>query len=151
LWNVWLALIVIGAAVIVAFKYVFKVSVIKKVRLIGPLAKGKEIIVSLDVRNRSLGEVKDVAVRDSVPSVAEVVERFETIRPTVKRTTTGTALIWKFDALKAGEERVLTYRIKPTVEILGTLRLPAASVMFSTKKHATKTSYSPRAVVGKKR
>jgi predicted transcriptional regulator len=36
--------------------------------------------------------------------------------------------------LKAGEERVITYRIKPVVNIIGTLKLPGAKVSFTLKK-----------------
>ncbi len=151
LWKVWFVLILIGAAVVVAFRYVFKIGVVKRVGHVGPLTKGKEIFVHLEVKNRSIGEVKDVVVRDSVPSIGDVVERFYTLKPVVKKTNTGTALIWRLDSLKAGEERVLSYSFKPRADIFGTLRLPITSVMYSTTKHQTKTSYSNRVIAGGKR
>ena len=148
LWKVWTAVILIGGALVVAFKFVFTVAVVKKVGSVGALRKGKEIIVHLEIKNRSINEVKDVVVRDGVPSFGEVSEKFHTIKPTVKRTTSGTALIWKFDTLRAGEERVLSYIFKPRIDVLGSAKLPLASVMFNTKRHQTKTSYSNRAFVG---
>ncbi len=151
LWKVWSLLIVVGAAVVVAFRYVFKIGVVKRVGQTGPLTKGKEIFVHLEVKNRSIGEVKDIVVRDSVPSVCEVVERFHTLKPAVKKMNTGTALIWRLDSLKAGEERVLSYSFKPRVDVFGEMRLPIASVMYSTTKHQTKTSYSNRVFAGGKR
>lgn len=151
LWKIWTAAILIGAAIFIAFKYVFTVAVSKRISHVDRFAKGKDVVVHIEVKNRSLNEVKDVIVRDGVPSFAEVVERFFTLKPTVKKTTTGTALIWKFDSLKPNEERVLTYTFKPRIDVVGSVRLPLASAMYNTPRHQTKTAYSNRIIVGKNR
>ncbi|MEM2915695.1 MAG: hypothetical protein QXH91_09930, partial [Candidatus Bathyarchaeia archaeon] len=132
-WNALLIILAIIGFVVYAFNYVFRISIIKKHRYAGPITKEKEIIMSLEVRNRTRHEIKDVLIRDFVPSIATVVDRFDTLRPTIRKVTGGTELIWRLDSLGPLEERVLTYRVKPAVDIIGTLRLPKALMRYSDK------------------
>ncbi len=145
--NLWIVLMVIGVSIIVAFKYVFAFQIVKRHRHRGPITKDSEIVISLDVRNRTRHEMKDVVVKDFVPSIVKVVERFDTVRPKVKAVAGGTELYWKFDSLGAGEERVLTYRVKPAMEIIGGLKLPKAHAKFIDKKKEKKVVTSKHVVI----
>jgi len=100
----------------------------------GLLAEGREITISLNLKNRQRKVIKDIIVHDSVPPLAAVVKKFDTLVPSLKRKVSGTELTWKIKELRAKEERVLTYRIKPTIDILGKLKLPKAHVIYKTKK-----------------
>jgi len=100
----------------------------------GLLAEGREITISLNLKNRQRKTIKDIIVHDSVPPLAAVVKKFDTLVPSLKRKVSGTELTWKIKELRAKEERVLTYRIKPTIDILGKLKLPKAHVIYKTKK-----------------
>ncbi len=100
----------------------------------GLLAGGKEITISLNLRNRSRKVIRDIVVRDHVSPLAAVVKKFDTLVPNINRKVTGTELTWKIKELKPKEERVLTYKIRPSVDILGQLRLPKAHALFKTKK-----------------
>ena len=90
----------------------------------------KEIQIMLEVRNRTRHILKDAVVRDYLPASAQVIDRFDTLRPIVRKTLGGTELSWKFETLKPHEERIITYRIKPSMEIVGEIRLPTANIRY---------------------
>lgn len=131
--NLIAVAVVIIAGVIFIFSYIYKLEVVKHYRHVGSGAE-RETIISLDVRNGSSKEIRDVYVRDFVPSIARVIERFETLKPTVKRSEGGTELIWKLESLGPKEDRVITYRIKPMLEVHGAIKLPRASASYYDKK-----------------
>ncbi len=141
-WQIWLVFILLAAVVYFAFQFVFTPTISKSHTHTGPLTKDKEVSISLDVTNRSAHEVKDLVVRDFVPAAVKVVPRFGTVRPQVRESSSGTELLWKFDSLKPGEERVLTYRVKPTVDIMGSLQLPQAQLQYSDRKKQKKVTAS---------
>jgi hypothetical protein len=133
-WNALLIILALVGVVLYAFKYVFRIAIIKRHKHVGPLTREKEIVMSLEVRNRTRHEIKNVLVRDFVPSIATVVERFDTLRPTLRKVAGGTELVWKLDSLGPLDERVLTYRVKPTVDIIGSLKLPKAVIRYTDKE-----------------
>lgn len=143
----WFVSLVIIFFVAISFRYTFSPKLIKRHRHEGPITRDKEIVVSLDVRNKAMHEIRDVIVRDFVPSIVSVVDRFDTIRPKIRKTEGGTELIWRFESMKPREERVLTYRVKPIVEILGSLKLPKAHIKFLDRKRERKTVASKSVVV----
>ncbi len=128
--NPWTIAIVAAIALYVIYLNFYSLAAVKSYYLKGPLAKDKEVAVSVEVKNRGYREVRDIVVRDKVPAVAKLEERFETLRPLTRKLTDGTELTWRMDAIKPRETRVLTYRIKPVMEILGTLNLPEVKVSF---------------------
>ena len=138
LWQIVLLSVLIIIAVAYAFTYVFTIRIVKKHRLFGPVAGSKEITITLEVKNRTRHTIHDVYVRDFLPPFATIVERFETVKPVVRKVSGGTEVIWKFDLLRSMDERVLTYRIKPTMEVLGEIKLPRAIIRYSDKKKQLK-------------
>jgi hypothetical protein len=114
------------------------------------LVKDKEISITLDVKNKTFDILRDVYVRDYVPSVAKLTEKFETIKPSLVRAAgKGTELIWKFDVLRQMDERIIRYKIKPVVEVTS-LNLPNAVMRYTDKKKEKKTVYSRSLILGKK-
>jgi hypothetical protein len=101
---------------------------------LGFLSGGKEITISLHLKNKKRKKIKDITVHDTVPPLAAVVKKFDTLVPTVKRKDTGTELTWHIKELRPKEERVLTYKIKPTIDVLGKLKLPKAHATYKTGK-----------------
>jgi len=95
----------------------------------------KEEVVHLHVRNRSRHEIKNITVKDRVPQLARVVKKFDTVTPQIKLTTRGTLLTWKIDKLGPGEERILSYRIIPVMEVPGGIKLPKAHFSYEGRKH----------------
>lgn len=147
LWKIWLSAIAIVVIVVLAFKFVFTVKIMKRSRFVGPITKETEVPVSIEVVNRSVHEVRDVYVRDFIPPIAKLAPKFETMKPSVRETIGGTEVTWKFDSLRAGEERVITYRIKPKMDVMGTLKLNPATVTYSNRKRQKKSAASGLLIV----
>jgi hypothetical protein len=147
LTNAWVVILILVILTVFAFKYVFTLSLIKKHKYLRPLTKEREVTIFLEARNRTRHLIRGLYIRDFVPSIATVVEKFDTLRPVVRKVVGGTELVWKLDFLRPREERVITYRIKPTVEVAGTLKLPNAYMRYETKKKEIKRVVSKSAFV----
>lgn len=131
LLPVCIAVIFIIIVVYILFSITLKPLIIKKHKYV---KAEKEISISLDVKNRCMSEIKDVTIKDFVPPLVQLVEKFDTLRPKTKKIRHGVELTWKFDSLKPREERVLTYRIKPAVEVIGTLKLSSTTLTYVDRK-----------------
>lgn len=147
LWGAWGFAAILIIIIIIAFRIVYGPGIIKRFRHFGSLTRGKEVLISLEVRNRSMHTIKDVVVKDFVPPIVGVVQRFDTLKPAIKRSRRGTEVIWKFNSLRPREERVLTYRIKPVVDIEGILKLPKAKMTYTDRKKRRKASISKSIIV----
>lgn len=118
---------------IIVASYYYKPTLMKKYS--GMLVQEKETIVTLHIKNNSAREIHNVIVKDHVPPVAVVVKEFDTLAPEIRRTQRGTDLIWKIDKLKSKEERILTYRIKPVIDVEGRFKLPKAHFTYKSGKN----------------
>ncbi len=104
-----------------------------------------EIKITLELRNHSKKPIKNVAVTDIVPSIANVDKSLElgTLKPQeTKYSKTGTKVIWSLAELDAHEHRLITYKIKAKLNILGTFSLPRAETEFERKKGQRRKAYS---------
>jgi hypothetical protein len=119
-------------------------------KYMGVLSKDEEVTISLHVRNKSRKILDNVTVKDFVPAIATVIKEFGTIVPTIQRKTTGIELTWRVKDIKPKEERVLTYKIRPVIEILGDLKLPKAHLLYETKKGKEKRSLSKTITIMRK-
>ncbi len=88
------------------------------------LKKGKEVSVSLHVKNMMRG-MENVVVKDTIPSGLQLARGFETMKPLIRKITGGTELVWRIGSLKPQEERVVHYTLRPT-ETHGSIPLPSA-------------------------
>ena len=103
-----------------------------------------EIKIVLDVKNKSK-PLKDVTIMDLVPGIANVEKSLElgTLRPKeVKHTKQGTKVVWNLAELDANEHRVITYKVKAKLNIVGTFSLPRAVVEFAKKGKKKGKAYS---------
>jgi len=132
--GLWLTLIIIGALTYFSYRYTFTATVVKICKYKGAIKKDKEIFVAVEVKNKTVRELNDVILTDRLPAVVQVVEKFDTLQPKIRKSKGGTELVWNLGKLKPREERVVTYRIKPVMDIAGSLRLPAASLSYTGKK-----------------
>jgi len=146
-WNAVLVIIAVILLVLIAFRYVFTIRISKSYRKFATVAGAKEILVSLEVKNRTRHVLKDVIVRDYLPSSAHIIERFDTMRPTIQKTLAGTELVWKFETLRPHEERVISYHIKPSMDIVGEIRLPKANVRYMDQRKEFRKSISKHLIV----
>jgi hypothetical protein len=121
-----------------------------KKNYIGAFAENEEITISLNLKNKGRKMLNNVIVKDIVPPLATVIKKFETLEPKISITPNGTQLTWVIKELKPKEEIVITYKIKPVIEITGGFKLPKAFFMFETKKGKKKKILSKTiTIVGK--
>ena len=94
-----------------------------------------EMSVILRVQNRGRTKIKDIEVTEIIPSIINIEREVSigSLQPTKvlmheKKQTT--IIKWELDNLDVSEERVLSYRIKSKLAILGNFSLPAATAVF---------------------
>ena len=96
-----------------------------------------EVKITLELRNHSKKLIKEVLVTDLVPSIANIDRGLElgTLKPQeIKHAKEGTKVVWSLAELDGHEQRLITYKIKAKLNILGTFSLPRATVEFKRKK-----------------
>lgn len=94
-----------------------------------------EIKVKIFVKNRSRSALESITITDKVPGITDYVEssNLGSMKPSrmTKTTAKGTILHWDLDKLDAFEERIITYRLKSKLRVVGDMSLPRAKVKFT--------------------
>lgn len=104
-----------------------------------------ELKITLNVRNLTARALKDVTIIDTVPGIANVEKSLElgTIKPQeIKPGKLGSTVIWNLAELDAHEHRIITYKIKAKLNILGTLSLSRAVVEYGKGQSKRRKAYS---------
>ncbi len=108
--------------------------------------------VTLVAKNLSGQAVKDLEVTDQVPGIANVEKDIEmgTLKPSqMLRGKHGQVFVkWKLSEIEGKEERIITYKIKTKLNIIGTITLGRAKATYLTSGGKKKTSYSNTYRVG---
>jgi len=147
-YSVILVLIILIIIGIVAYKIsksplvlVKEASNVKKRE--GGISEFKIVIV---VRNRGTKTLNHIHVSDKVPKIADVEKEVTigTLQPVkiMKHEHKGSMIKWIIDELAPGEERIINYRIKSSLSILGDFSLSAAKAHFwvNKKEKSTKSN-----------
>jgi hypothetical protein len=140
--------IILIAVVVIALVFLQSTAFTINKNVIGDkrMKSGKEISVSLNLKNKKR-EIDKAIVKDVVPSGFSIVSKFETVKPIIRKIADGIELNWKVSKLKPQEERVFHYTIKP-VETLKERKLPSAEIKAVQnkklmKKNSNKISLAP--------
>ncbi|MFH1331731.1 MAG: hypothetical protein ABIH63_00395 [archaeon] len=100
--------------------------------------KGGEILgmkILLHVKNRTGNKITDIKVIDILPSVLKTAQEFGTLKPNqIQKGERSSRLIWNIESLEGGEERLLSYKVEPSLQIFGTVILPPAMMRFRKGK-----------------
>ena len=108
--------------------------------------------ITLVIKNLSNHMLKDVEVFDTAPSIASVEKDVDigTLQPAeILRDRKGSILLkWKVSELEAKEERLISYKIKSKLDIVGTIHLQRAKVKFKSARGQNRISYSNTYRVG---
>ncbi len=110
-----------------------------------------EVKITLEAKNITGQHLKEVAIADLIPSIANLEKGLDvgTLKPSeVKHTQKGTKVIWSLAELDAHEHRVITYKIKAKLSILGTFSLPRATMEYKTARGRKRKAYSPVFKIG---
>lgn len=94
-----------------------------------------EVKISVSIKNNSNLTFDNLTVTDTVPSIASVVQDsgFGPVKPNKILTSkkTGNVLVkWELESLGPGEDKILSYKIKPKLSILGSFDLQAVTVRY---------------------
>ncbi|MDY6761952.1 MAG: hypothetical protein SVY41_02805 [Candidatus Nanohaloarchaea archaeon] len=133
-----LVLLVLGAVVLAVRQY-RKPHIVKRV-----YRKDGTHSVHLRVENRSGSALEDVTVKDFVPSICSLVEKFDASPP--ERIRDGgevTELEWELGRLETGEERILTYSLSSQVQVEGETTLPSAHIDYVRRGRRKKRHSHP--------
>ncbi|MGV8168762.1 MAG: hypothetical protein ACP5N3_01785 [Candidatus Nanoarchaeia archaeon] len=94
-----------------------------------------EIKVKLFIKNRSRRTLEQISVSDKVQGITEHIESntLGSMKPSriTKTTAKGTILHWDLDKLDAFEERIITYKLRSKLKVVGDMTLPRARVKFT--------------------
>ncbi len=142
----WFALLLVVFIIYFSFRISFTPLILKRHKHVGPISREKEIKITIEVKNRSYKEIKNIRVIDQIPPIARVLDKFDTLPPKIKKVKDGTRLEWRIRSLKPKEERILTYYIKPLVDIVGELKLPEAKIEIKEGKKR-KIIKSPKTII----
>jgi len=143
-----LVLIIIIIIAIIVLYYAFRspIIVLKNAEPLGKTEEGlSEVKIRLYLKNRSRKPVSNIRVVDTVPSIAEIDKRTHlgSMEPvSIGKSKRGTVPRWELDVLEAYEERIITYRIKSKLTLIGGIRLPCSRVTFDAGKGKERTTYS---------
>lgn len=97
-----------------------------------------ELKVMIQLLNRTKDPVKDVKVVDILPNMLSTATDFGTLKPNkTQKGERSARLIWDIDELEPGEERVISYKVKPGLHIIGNIFLPAALLRYRNKNQKT--------------
>jgi hypothetical protein len=104
-----------------------------------------ELKVILEVKNISNRPLKNIIVTDFVPGIADIEKNIElgTLKPKEFRPgKEGTKVIWSFEDFDPKEHRLITYKVKSRMNILGTMSLPRAKLEFTRSNGRKSHAYS---------
>ena len=124
--------ILIIAAIVLYFLFRSPIVVRKSIGNIGMSEGGiSEAKVVVRVKNRSAKQITNIEVMDNLPHIAHVEKELSigSMQPhaVLNHPKKGVMIKWAIETLEAGDERVLSYRMKSRLPILGEFSLPAAS------------------------
>lgn len=136
-----LVVIIVFAIIIIVLYYVFRspLTVRKTVTNIVKSEGGVSgFKVVLKIKNRGKKELKDIEVGDLVPRIVMIEKEISigTLQPykIINNEKKGMIIKWKLESLENNEERVLSYKIKSRLSILGSFTIPSATARFKHNK-----------------
>jgi hypothetical protein len=119
----------------------------KEASVIGSQEEGlTELKVVLHLKNRSQKVIENVRITEKTPRLV----RFEkdsyvgTLAPEkiIEHNKLGTTVRWYLKSLEPFEERIITYKIKSKLTIIGGFTLPRVIVRFDTSQGRERVTYS---------
>ncbi|MBN2422113.1 hypothetical protein JXB41_02710 [Candidatus Woesearchaeota archaeon] len=137
------------AVLAIIFYYISRSPIVSKKELIiiGSVNAGiSEMKIILYLKNRTSDVVNNIMISDKIPSLAELIKEsyLGTLEPTkiLVHDKKGTIVKWELKSLEPFEERVITYRIKSKLNIVGGISLPPTKIKFDTKKGKERVIFS---------
>ncbi len=133
--NLFVAILIILVALAAYYVLRSPMVISKTAIIIGRKHGGiSDLSVRVNIVNRGKVSLSDVIITDKVPNLLDMYKEFEegTLRPTsiLKHEKKGTIVKWSIRALEPGEERIIHYKVKTRLSIIGSLSLPITVAKF---------------------
>ncbi|MFT4304560.1 MAG: hypothetical protein ACMXX8_00570 [Candidatus Woesearchaeota archaeon] len=137
-------LLVIILLIVLYFVLRPSIKVKKEVSHVGTSEGGiSDIKVMLFIKNRTSKVIEDISIIEKIPHLASIGKEFQvgTLMPSkvMQNPKKGTLVKWELQTLEANEERIITYKIKSKLSILGGLTLPSTIIKYSIRGKESKT------------
>ncbi|MFH1505649.1 MAG: hypothetical protein ABIE94_01525, partial [archaeon] len=143
----FIVIIIILVAIVLYFVLRSPIILFKDAYVVGKEGEGvSDLKIKVLVKNRTRRSIKNLRIIDKVPSIAEVIEKehLGTIKPSkiIKHGKKGTILKWDIEGFEPYEERILSYKIKSSLKIVGGISLPSVKARFDTRQGRERTTTS---------
>ena len=108
-----------------------------------------ELKVILRIKNMSSKPYVKLTLMDRVPMIAEVEhDSMGTLKPaTIFNDGKGSVVKWELENIEKHEERILAYKIRSKLSILGTFTLPKSSLRFFTEQNVKFVTHSNTVII----
>ena len=88
--------------------------------------EGEKVKIDIEIENDGQKTFEKLHLEEFIPDIASVDETFDMNTPKIRKTNEGTKLNWEIQDLTPGDQRIIQYRIKPKVQVEGTVKLQKA-------------------------
>jgi hypothetical protein len=134
------------------FIYRSPIVVKKEAIILGSPEQGiSELKIMIHIRNRSSELIENVMLTDLLPTLAEVEKEIHigSISPIqiLKNDRKGSLIKWQIEAIEPFEERIVTYKARTKMIIIGGLTLPSAKAKFKAKTGNERMVKSNKAIL----
>jgi len=89
-----------------------------------------DLKIQVRVKNLSGAPYKDVSVTEMLPAFVKEIKEFGTAKGSVEKHGKHNVIVWKLIELMPHEERVFSYKVRTSVEIIGKMIFPTTIVSF---------------------
>ena len=143
-----LIIAIIIISIILYFLLRSPVILYKKAKIISGSEEGvSDIKIRLHIKNRSGQTIRNIKIIDKYPKIVQLEEEsaLGSLKPIkmLSADKLNSLLTWTLESLDPYEERLLVYKVKSTLNIVGNITLPLAKVKFHTPA-GDRTSYSDK-------
>lgn len=108
--------------------------------------ESKDLKVRIFLRNRSNKAIYNITISDKLPKITEYVpsQSLGSLKPSrVKKSSKkGTHLYWDIEKLEPQEERILTYKAKSQLPVVGNITLQPTKAKFEEENGRERTTIS---------
>ncbi len=134
-----LVLFIILVIILIVSYYVFRSPVVlfKRAKIVSSSEHGvTDVKVKLHIKNRSGRTIRNIKIIDKYPKLMSLEDETSlgSLKPTklLSGDKTHNLLTWNLEVLDPYEERLIVYRLKSGLNIVGNVSLPASKIKFHT-------------------
>ena len=132
--------LIAGVLILVGALYYIRRRNLKVKKTVFQIRRDKESGVSefkilLHVINRTNREMYNVKVIDLIPRFIKSETDFGTLKPAkIEEGSRGMRLVWNIEKVDPGDERIISYKLKSKVSLVGKVTLPSTIVQYYGRK-----------------